>query len=107
MMRRTKIDLVYDDTLALEDPAHPLRQFQKVLFSVITPTDSRLIGDHKDQIAEPVGGATKLKDAINKFKIFRLANICVIYVDHAIAIQKQGGATAQWYTPPNSIWARA
>ena len=102
-MRRTKIDLCYVDALVPEDPAHPFGQFQKILFGVVTPTDPRLISHHKDQITELFGSPAKLKDAFNELKIFRLAYISVIDIDHAIAIQKQGGVPAQRHTPASSV----
>ena len=76
------------------------------MLGIVTPPDPSLVGYNKDQITELLGTLTKLKDAINEFKVFLFADIGSVDVDHAIPVEEQRRAVAQWHTPANSIWAR-
>jgi hypothetical protein len=92
-MKRAKIDLVDVNVLGFEIFTHPVSEFEKVFFCLVTAPDSGLIGDDKDQIAELLCGTTKLKDLINKLKILRLADISMINIDYAVTVKKQGGGS--------------
>lgn len=101
-----RIDPVDDNALGFENPVHPISELEKVLLGVITAPNPSLVGDDKYHTAEPLGGSATHKDAVNRLKILRLADIGVINVDHTITVKKQGEAAAQWHSPVNSVWVR-
>lgn len=88
-MMRAVVDGVERGAVRGEFAAHPVHISVEVLLAVIATGDTRLIGNDDDQVALHPRCATELEDALDKLGALSGADIAMVDVDDAIAVEKQ------------------
>ena len=71
---------------------HPLMQGLHIGLAVVASADARLIGHHDHQPTGPVERRHRFPRAGDPAEIFPAEDVAVILVQHAVAVEEQGGA---------------
>src|SRR4051812_18682594 len=91
---RRKINLIYTATVKSNLVKHVLMDQLQVLGPVKAFAYALLVGNHHNFSKQGVEVLKRVKNAVKKFKFHPMFYIVVLqlFIDHAIAIQKQGPA---------------
>src|ERR1019366_2456605 len=90
---RTPADVVYSTPQFAQLALHPGVQLTNIIVGVIAPRNTCLVGDQEDVIATMVQQANCVKDTVRPNEAFSRADIAIVAVQNAVAIEKHGGAT--------------
>ena len=85
---RAVVDSINQHTVFAELSEHPERQCLKIIFCVVAPADTGLIGDNDEPVAKRLKVSACFKNAVDEFKCFYSVEVLLLYINDTVPVQK-------------------